>query len=64
MQHEDNSLIDAILASSSFSPEEAVKRYETIKELRRKKDSEIFTVPKALETLVQHALGEKARTKQ
>jgi hypothetical protein len=56
MQHEDNSLIDAILALSS--PEEATK------ELRRKKDSETVTVPKALESLLRHALEEKARRKQ
>lgn len=64
MQHEDNPIIDAILATSSFTPEEAVKRYEAIKELRRKKDRETFTVPKALEPLLQQALGERARRKQ
>jgi len=61
MQHEDNSLIDAILVLSSFSPEEAVKRYENIKELRQKKDSETVTVPKALEPLWQHALELKTQ---
>jgi hypothetical protein len=64
MQHADDSIIDAILTTSSFTPEEAVKRYEAIKELRRKKARETVTVPKALERLLQYALEEKARREQ
>ena len=64
MQREDNHIIDAILAVSSSTPEEAVKQYEAIKELRRKKESETFTFPKALEPLVRQALEEKARRQQ
>ncbi len=63
MQREENPLIDAILTLSSSSPEEALKRYEAIKELRRTKDSETFTVPEALEPLYRQALEEKARRK-
>jgi hypothetical protein len=64
MQNEENPIIDAILAISGLSPEEAVKHFEAIRELRRKKAAETFTVPKALEPLVKQALEEKARRKQ
>ena len=64
MQHEKNPIIDAILANSTLSPEEAVKRFEAIRELRRKKAGETFTVPKAFEPLVKQALEEKARREQ
>jgi hypothetical protein len=63
MQHEENPIIDAILANSSLSPEEAVKRFEAIRELRRKKAAETFTVPGALQPLLKQALEEKARRK-
>jgi hypothetical protein len=64
MQDEDNPLIDAILAVSSFTPEEAVKRYEAIKEIRRKNAAETLKVPKALGPLYKRALEEKARREQ
>jgi|GEM_PF-5260044 hypothetical protein len=64
MQQQENPIIDAILAASSYGTEEAVKRYEAIKELRRKKAAEILTVPKALESLLKQALEEKSRRNQ
>jgi hypothetical protein len=57
--------INAILTTSAVGPgagpEEVVKAYETISELRRKKASETFTVPKVMEPLLKQALEEKAR---
>jgi hypothetical protein len=64
MQHEDDPIVDAILATSPFGPEEAVKRYKAIRELRLKTSSETHTVPIAMESLLQLALEEKARRKQ
>jgi len=61
MQREENPIIDAILANSTLSPAEAVKRFEAVRELRQKKAVE--TVPKALEPLLKQALEEKARRK-
>jgi len=64
MRREENPIIDAILANSTVSPEDAVRRFETIRELRREKVNEKFEVPKALEPLLKQALEEKARRGQ
>jgi len=64
MKHEENPIVNAILASSTFSLEEAIKRFDAIGELRLKKACETITVPKALEPLLKQALEEKARRKQ
>lgn len=67
MKNEEN-LIDAILTISAVGrgagPEEVVKTYETISELRRKKASETFTVPTVMVPLLKQALEERNRRKQ
>jgi len=68
VKESEENLINAILTISAVGrgagPEEVVKAYETISELRRKKASETFTVPKVMEPLLKQALEEKARREQ